>query len=303
MASKGHRAWRKLFPADFTHETNELSNEEVGVLIRLECQYWTNGGPLPDNDLRLANCARVSREEWPSIKAALSPPFEWRDGLCVHLGLDGELSEAEANYSKRANAGKLGGQANRKQSTSNALAKPNQSEPESESDSSKEEGVVGADKMALYEQEFDRFRDAYPEKVAHQKALAAFVQVREAGVSLEQLLNGVERYKRTKPDKQSFCHPATWLNGKRWTDGDAGQALPDIKSAPPDDPNRRKIHDLLGADNYRAWIETADVRDGEVIIEKAFQRDHVKTHFGDRLAKLGLKITDGLEVPGFLDQR
>lgn len=293
MPSKGHRTWRKFFPSDFTHETDHLSNEEVGALTRLEAQYWSNGGPLPDVDIRLARRAHVSLDEWPSFKAALSPPFEERDGLYVHSGLDSELSEAEANYLKRANAGKLGGQANRKQNSSNASSMRNQPESESQSDSSKEEGAVKAEKMAVYEQEFDQFWQVYPEKVARQKALAAFVQAREDGVSLEQLLSGVERYKRTKPEKQSYCHPATWLDDKRWTDGEGGQLSPETDKAPPDDPNRRKIYDLLGDDVYGDWIESTDVREGEIIIEKAFQRDHVQTHFGDRLAKLGFKVTDG----------
>ena len=39
-------------------------------------------------------------------------------------------------------------------------------------------------------------------------------------VTFDALLAGVERYKRSKPDWQEWCHPATWINQRRWQDGD-----------------------------------------------------------------------------------
>lgn len=62
---------------------------------------------------------------------------------------------------------------------------------------------------------FSLFR--LPEKylVVQKKAFAAFVKTREDGVSFEQLLDGLERYKRTKPDKQSWRHPFSALMSQR----------------------------------------------------------------------------------------
>ena len=62
---------------------------------------------------------------------------------------------------------------------------------------------------------FSLFR--LPEKylVVQKKAFAAFVKTREDGVSLELRLEGLERYKRTKPDKQSWCHPISALMSQR----------------------------------------------------------------------------------------
>ena len=293
-------AWLKHYPKDFALETGHLKPEELGAYVRLRDQYFANNGALPDDDIVLARIARISDDKWPSVRAMLLTLFKIEDGVWIHPRLDETLSVSQESYEKHSANGKKGALARLKRGSSEALARPKQSEPESESDSSKEEGAVKAQKLAVYEQEFDQFWQVYPDKVARQKALAAFEQAREDGVSLDQLLAGVKRYVRTKPDKQSYCHPATWLNDKRWTDGDAGQAPPDINSAPPDDPNRRKIYDLLGADDYRAWIETAEVRDGEIIIEKTFQRDHVETHFGDQLSKISFKVTNGLDVPNFL---
>ena len=96
---------------------------------------------------------------------------------------------------------------------------------------------------------------------------------------------------------------ASWLADQRWTDGEADQLSPEIDKAPPDDPNRQKIYNLLGADDYWAWIESAGVRDSEIIFQKDFQRDHVKTHFGYSLSKIGFNVTDGLDVLQFLERR
>lgn len=65
--------------------------------------------------------------------------------------------------------------------------------------------------------DFDRFWSAYPRKVGRKAAMKAFAKAIKL-TSIEDILGGVEDYKRHKPDWQHFCHPATWLNGERWDD-------------------------------------------------------------------------------------
>jgi hypothetical protein len=65
--------------------------------------------------------------------------------------------------------------------------------------------------------EFDQWWVKYPHKVKKPVAYTAFIKAR-AKVSLADLLAGVERYIRDKPPDLQFAHPASWLNGERWTD-------------------------------------------------------------------------------------
>lgn len=58
----------------------------------------------------------------------------------------------------------------------------------------------------------------YPLKRAKRAALKAFIKTRREGISLEQLVQGVEAYIVGKCGDYAWCHPATWLNQGRWDD-------------------------------------------------------------------------------------
>lgn len=65
---------------------------------------------------------------------------------------------------------------------------------------------------------FDQFWAAYPRREAKLNALKAYEKARRLA-SAEDILAGVERYKRTMPeDKQYRPLPASWLNAGRWMD-------------------------------------------------------------------------------------
>lgn len=66
---------------------------------------------------------------------------------------------------------------------------------------------------------FDQFWDCYPRKVAKLAALKAYYRALKIATH-EQIVIGVGRYKRNKPEYADWCHPATWLNAGRWMDED-----------------------------------------------------------------------------------
>jgi hypothetical protein len=67
----------------------------------------------------------------------------------------------------------------------------------------------------------EEFWRCYPEKVGKGAMLAALEKVKLGReVTWEELLGGLARYiehTNAMPDRQ-WCHPATWLNQKRWAD-------------------------------------------------------------------------------------
>lgn len=117
-----------------------------------------------------------------------------------------------------------------------------------------------------------RFWDAYPHKVGKGDALRVLPQVLKTGVTLEEILAGVERYKSSKPSDRPWCNPATFLRQRRWEDqpAEAGRpppaapgedaakwramwALGQVQRDTPADPARREDwKDLLGY-----WFATA----------------------------------------------
>lgn len=76
--------------------------------------------------------------------------------------------------------------------------------------------VIGTGKGKVTS-EFDQFWKAYPRKVGKGQASKAFKAAIKK-TTLAELLAGLAIYRQNKPDYADWCHPATWLNGERWTD-------------------------------------------------------------------------------------
>lgn len=65
--------------------------------------------------------------------------------------------------------------------------------------------------------DFDRFWAVFPRRVAKLAAIRAWAKALRLAAA-DEIIAGVERYKRHKPDYADWCHPATWLNAGRWMD-------------------------------------------------------------------------------------
>lgn len=67
---------------------------------------------------------------------------------------------------------------------------------------------------------FAEFWEAYPRKIgkdAAEKAFAKAIQ-RAPELTVSDLRQALDAYRRFKPPDQDYCHPATWLNQGRWND-------------------------------------------------------------------------------------
>jgi hypothetical protein len=67
---------------------------------------------------------------------------------------------------------------------------------------------------------FLEFWQAYPKKIAKQSALKAFNKISDLEVTLEKILEGVERWKASDQwqDLKFIPYPASFLNDRRWED-------------------------------------------------------------------------------------
>lgn len=107
-------------------------------------------------------------------------------------------------------------------------------------------------------EDFERFWQAWPNKVAKRDAAKAFLKV--AG-ELDAILCGIERYMAAKPPDRDWMHPATFLNGRRWEDAHpppaarAGPA-PSPTSAQKRDPYLAAREQILGEIYGRPSEET-----------------------------------------------
>lgn len=76
---------------------------------------------------------------------------------------------------------------------------------------------------------FNRFWEAWPNRVAKRDAAKAFLKVHD---EIDAILDGVARYVASKPADREWMHPATFLNGRRWEDAPAPSPQPSARAGP-----------------------------------------------------------------------
>jgi len=106
-----------------------------------------------------------------------------------------------------ASCGEMRPESNPIQSESNPNPNPNPTRERGETDSN---------------DQFDRFWERYPNKVAKQDALKAWKKIRMNGELFKEIMSGLDRWLASdewyRDNGRFIPHPATWLNGQRWND-------------------------------------------------------------------------------------
>ena len=71
-----HLPWMQIYIGDELAETSALSPEEYGCHMRLRLHQWLHG-ELPTDEERLRRICGAEREQWPTIREAIAPLFDW----------------------------------------------------------------------------------------------------------------------------------------------------------------------------------------------------------------------------------
>lgn len=212
---------------DYRAATAHLSNDEDLAYRRLLEMYYDTEAPIPIETQWVARRLRLGCELIANVLQEFfyETPEGWKHARC----------EAEiAKYHKRCDANKANGnkggrkpktqsKPNRNpvgcESVANGFQTNNQ-EPNSKPPISPKGDGGG----------FDQFWLAYPKKVGKGAAEKAFAKARLNG-HLPEVLKSIESQKRSeqwqKEGGQYIPNPATWLNQKRWEDGEPAKAEKD----------------------------------------------------------------------------
>lgn len=95
-----------LYVADYLADTSHLSTLEHGAYLLLIMNYWQRGEPLPASDLHLSRIARLTPEEWASVKPSLEPFFIVETDAWRHGRIEIELAKVLDKSTKASDAGK-----------------------------------------------------------------------------------------------------------------------------------------------------------------------------------------------------
>lgn len=81
-----------LFVADYLADTADLSTAQHGAYMLLIMNYWQRGGPLPNDNARLAKITGLSTRNWLQMRSRIEEFFESGTEFWNHARIDRELS-------------------------------------------------------------------------------------------------------------------------------------------------------------------------------------------------------------------
>lgn len=133
--------WMPLYIGDYLKDTSRLTTLGHGAYLLLLMDYWTSGGPLPDDDEQLAAITRLPVRDWKKLRASLARFFVIADGLWTQKRADEEIAKKHEISTGRSEVGKAGaakrwGKGNGKRiaiAIPEPMAKPSQTDGQSQS--------------------------------------------------------------------------------------------------------------------------------------------------------------------------
>jgi uncharacterized protein YdaU (DUF1376 family) len=98
--------YMQLYVAEYLADTAHLSTLEHGAYLLLLFNYWQRGKPLNSSDARLASVARMSNDQWLSVREVLSEFFTVTDTEWIHQRVERDLAKVSEKQGNASRAGK-----------------------------------------------------------------------------------------------------------------------------------------------------------------------------------------------------
>lgn len=215
-----------------------MTNEQVGAYLRLLRAAWKADPPghLPNDDTYLAAASGLGKA-WPDHRETMVGPFKLLGGKLVQSRIVREYEVARGCSMMRSTYGVAGAKV-RWHGHGQAMARqwPNTRERDRDREESTSTPFVTADaltvtraastdsgkaKSAEWDDALSLLWPDFPRKVGKPAALRAWRAIKpQTQETFDAIDAGLARwldYWRGK-DRQHVCHPATWLNQRRWED-------------------------------------------------------------------------------------
>jgi len=210
----------QLFTDTFTAETVHLTNEQVGIYIRLLCFAWTkNTKPFKEIDaMRICQCRTKDCEL--RVMEVLQEFFiidkKDSDFIFTHKRLVKEHAYLIDKYQRRSEAGKKGGLAKRDNATSKNVAPIPSPSP--------------IPKNSIYDQDFEYLWSLlHKKKGSKYKAYGYWLKLDNLiNLSIKDVAKIYNKQIQGIEDNKFIPHFATWLSQRRWEIEDDNNPIPDL---------------------------------------------------------------------------
>jgi uncharacterized protein YdaU (DUF1376 family) len=187
-----------FYTSDFLSGTFTMTNEQVGMYIRLLCLQHQKG-KLTEKDM-LSICRAYDIDIWSKFKN--------EDGAFYNERMYNETVRRQKFSESRRNNAK----SPKNESTSKAYAKHMETETENETITINRTKA----KIEILDPKFEEWWLWYDYKVSKDKAKKSWNKLNEQEKDLA--LQSVQAYVRSTPDKSFRKHPTTYLNQKSFND-------------------------------------------------------------------------------------
>ena len=221
------RWWRAYDEAATDPKLGLLSDELHRAWFNLMCIASANNGEFPPIK-QIAYTLRVKPERAAAILAELHSAGlldKTDDGFAPH---NWKKRQYKADVTDPTAAERMQRYRNNKRNDRNATVTPLRPETDTEADteSEKKEPRVAALVDDGWPSDFRvQFWDAWPNKVGKPKAMNELERLRRRGAPWPPIMDGLHRYKRTKPPDRPWLNPATFLHQERFNDQPAEVAI------------------------------------------------------------------------------
>ena len=208
----------QLFTDTFTAETVHLTNEAIGIYIRLLSFAWTkNTKPFKEKDaMRICQCRTPDCEL--KVMEVLTEFFliskKGDDFTFTHKRLVQEHAYLTDKYQRRSEAGKKGGLAKRENATSKNVAPIPSPSP----------------KDNIYDQDFEQLWSLlHKKKGSKYKAYGYWLKFNNfINLDIENVARIYNNQIKGIEDTKFIPHFATWLSQRRWEIEDDNNQMPDL---------------------------------------------------------------------------
>ena len=193
----------QLFTDTFSAETVHLTNEAIGIYIRLICFNWTkNTKPFTtESAYRICQCR--SKECEAIVNLVLNEFFKKEVYGWTHKRLTAEHNYLTAKYKARSEAGRKGGLAKSDNASSKMIAPIPIPKP-----------IPNKNMQSIFEKFWSLLDVKKGSKFLAGKRYATHC----AGMEPTDIALAFNRYASTVKDKEFLAHVSTWINQRRFED-------------------------------------------------------------------------------------
>jgi uncharacterized protein YdaU (DUF1376 family) len=123
-----------IYVGDYLADTQHLTATEHGAYLLLLMCMWRAGGVLPNDEMKLSRCAKLTMDKWRRIAPTVLVFFTIDGAEISHKRISKELSRYEKTKLARGGAGLLGNRAKvlKRHKPVLAFANPLRTQPEPE---------------------------------------------------------------------------------------------------------------------------------------------------------------------------